>query len=180
MVKFLKFKSSYLKGVTLDKKCAGEVNELAVWRVLRGILKGLLALHRYHIYHFDLHSNNILINDNNVKIIDFDHSKTYFMLMEERKEKNSIFGINDFIAPEVACGGIYRPAAGMNGMYLCKHGKFSFDVRGNPELQLPAQYSPQLEGFLGEMLNMNYKDRPNAAQLMSKLTKICTDELKLW
>jgi len=175
-----------IKGVTLQKRCAEDTEEIVVWRVLRGILKGLSRLHKHHIFHLDLHSFNILIQDDNIKIIDFDHSKTYIMvLLQEQNKDQSIFGIPNFVAPEAACEQKYLPAsdiwaAGMNTLYLCTHGKVSFDERGDPEIQLPNKYSHHLELFIKDMLNKDYTKRPNAAQLISKLTKICENELGLW
>lgn len=73
-------------------KCENDIKN-----VVRSLLHSVKCLHENDIVHRDLKLDNIMINNGEVKIIDFGLSK----IIEEKEELTQLVGTPHYIAPEI-------------------------------------------------------------------------------
>ena len=74
---------------------------------LRDISRGISYIHDNGLYHHDLHSGNILLNNKFCYIADLGICKP----ANSTSNNKEIVGVLPYIAPEVLCGGLYTQAA---------------------------------------------------------------------
>ncbi|KAJ5068713.1 sterile20-like kinase isoform b-related [Anaeramoeba ignava] len=150
-------------------------SEYHIAAICYSILNVLDFLHGKNFIHFDIKSVNILITkEGKIKLGGF---------YEEKKENQPLFGSPYWISPEAIKGeeknekqdiwalGITifellegkPPLSGINPMRAL----FTIaEYDKPPSLKKPELYSPLLIDFLNKCLNIDYKSRPNAKQLL--------------
>lgn len=90
----------YISGDSLSDILSrqGTLSEIQTKNIIGQICDGLLFLHKHNIIHRDINPNNIIISDNNqVKIIDFDISRT---TKKNMANDTVILGTAGYAAPE--------------------------------------------------------------------------------
>jgi len=65
----------YIEGITLEffiDQNENELNSNVIWDIIKKLINGIHFIHSHHIAHRDIHSGNLMIdNDNNIKYVDF-------------------------------------------------------------------------------------------------------------
>lgn len=91
--------TEYVQGETIEEyiRKNGPADEKTVIRVVKAICSGLDVLHKNDIVHRDISANNIIINQNNIKLIDFGISRIY---KTEKGRDTQILGTQGYAAPE--------------------------------------------------------------------------------
>ncbi|CDW90784.1 likely protein kinase [Stylonychia lemnae] len=99
---FLEFMNAGCLTDIIEKGLWKEFNEFAIQYVAFEILKGLRYLHKKHIIHRDMKSDNIFLDkDGNLKIGDFGYAA---QLTQERRKRKSKMGTMCWMAPEIIKG----------------------------------------------------------------------------
>src|ERR1041384_1836906 len=76
-------------------------NWLTKLELLRDIISGLKGLHNSDLVHNDLHDGNILMNGSFAWISDLGLCKPISYYNSSSKNKNDVYGVLPYIAPEV-------------------------------------------------------------------------------
>jgi len=165
--------TEYIPGGTVRsniQKEKGEITWSARAKMAYDVAHALSHLHSKKMIHRDIKSDNLLISENwNVKLCDFGLSRT--VTEPKKKQRMTLCGTDDFMAPEVTLGMDYDSACDIfsYGMFLCE-----LILRENVEDVLPR--GPQT--FFGldveQFLKMVPPDAP--PEMVSVALKCCEYE----
>ena len=101
--------TAFVPGPSLDRAVAanGPLPELAVWRLLAGLVEALQAIHACGLVHRDLKPQNVLLAADGPRVIDFGISKS--LDGTAMTATGMIIGTPSFMAPEQANGELVGP-----------------------------------------------------------------------
>ena len=159
-------------------------------KILLHIAQGLRHIHNQNIIHQDLHSGNILCeNEDDVVISDLGISKSAM----ESTIDNKIYGIISYIAPEILRGkkctkasDIYSFSMIMWEFMTSRIPYDDFDNRNERIFKICDGYRPELEDYtapsgyiklMQECWNSDPIKRPNAHDIMQKLDDMLKHEV---
>ncbi|MBC7571782.1 MAG: protein kinase [Spirosoma sp.] len=104
---------NYFAGVSLRRFITGNSESLSQAHrmdLFSQLLDAMDGLHSRNVLHGDLHSSNVLVNeDKRIKLIDFDMA---FFWRDRAKNKVKFGGITDFIPPERLTDDVFHQSAG--------------------------------------------------------------------
>jgi serine/threonine protein kinase len=172
----------FYPGRTLSQRVErdGVLDEVSLLRILRGVLRGLRAVHKAKMVHRDIKPDNVYLDENQFPIlIDFGNARI------ESDAKTSADGYSEgYSAPELAPG-VASPKVDMYSLgatvYFCLFGKAPTDSRSrnigaflDPDLPaLQGKISEELMTFLRLSLSTNpdnrLKDVDEAFSLLKKV-----------
>jgi serine/threonine protein kinase len=165
--------TEYIPGGTVRsniQKDKGEISWATRAKMAYEVATGISFFHSKKMIHRDIKSDNLLISDNwNVKLCDFGLSRS--VSEPKKKQRMTLCGTDDFMAPEVTLGMDYDAACDIfsYGMFLCE-----LVLRENVEDVLPR--GPQ--NFFGldteQFVKMAPPDTPE--EMVSMVLKCCEYE----
>ena len=156
------------------------------------IAQGLRHIHNQNIIHQDLHSGNILCeNDDDVIISDLGISKSAMESTNDRK----VYGIISYMAPEILQGKKCTKASDIYSfsmiMWEFMTGRIpydDFDNRNELMIKICDGYRPELEDYtapnsyiklMQECWNSDPIKRPSADDISKKLSDILNHEVNI-
>src|SRR3984957_6186873 len=172
--------TAFVPGPSLARAVAvnGPLPELAVWRLLAGLVEALQAIHACGLVHRDLKPENVLLAADGPRVIDFGISKS--LDGTAMTATGMIIGTPSFMAPEQADGGMVGPesdvfslgcvlayaASGILPFGSGSHVPVLYRiVHKDPELDgVPPQLRAVIEGCLAKA--------PEARTALAELAKI--------
>jgi len=116
--------TEYIPGGTVRsniQKDKGDISWAARVKMANDVASAISFLHSRKMIHRDIKSENLLIQDNwNVKLCDFGLSRS--VSEPKKKQRMTLCGTDDFMAPEVTLGMDYDSACDIfsYGMFLCE------------------------------------------------------------
>jgi len=116
--------TEYIPGGTVRRnieKDKGQIPWATRIKMANDVASTISFLHSQKIIHRDIKSENLLISDNwNVKVCDFGLSRS--VAEPKKKQRMTLCGTDDFMAPEVTLGMDYDAACDIfsYGMFLCE------------------------------------------------------------
>jgi len=165
--------TEYIPGGTVRSninKDKGEISWATRAKMAYEVATALSFLHSKKMIHRDIKSENLLISENwNVKLCDFGLARS--VSEPKKKQRMTLCGTDDFMAPEVTLGMDYNAACDIfsYGMFLCE-----LVLREHVEDVLPR--GPQ--NFFGldteQFLNMTPEGTP--PEMVSMVLKCCEYE----
>ena len=139
------------------------------------LLSALDYIHQYKIGHRDIKLENILYNDNTIKIIDFGLSNQFL----DNKLLSTACGSPSYVSPEIIMGGYYD--ATLSDIWSCGivlfalvAGRLPFEANSESELyevilkgeySFPKHFSFDLCSILSKILVVNPKNRHEISKL---------------
>ena len=160
------------------------IKEELIYHIMKGICQGISAIHKKNLIHRDLKPENIFLTSNfNIKIGDFGIAKQLNSVNEFTKTQS---GTLLYMAPEIVKGEKYNNkvdiwALGCILYELCTLNYCFFDIsplkiiekikKGKFENINSKLYITDLQKLLDNLLNINYKKRPNIDDIIKIITK---------
>ena len=160
------------------------IKEELIYHIMKGICQGISAIHKKNLIHRDLKPENIFLTSNfNIKIGDFGIAKQLNSVNEFAKTQS---GTLLYMAPEIVKGEKYNNkvdiwALGCILYELCTLNYCFFDIsplkiiekikKGKFENINSKLYITDLQKLLDNLLNINYKKRPNIDDIIKIITK---------
>jgi len=157
-----------------------KMSENAIGQVVKQVLEGLNYIHKKHIIHRDIKSDNVLIGSHGeVKIADFGYAA---QLIKSARARQTVCGTPYWMAPEVIKGTSYTQnvdiwSLGVMMIELAESEPpyFEFDpiralfkitTEGLPPLKQQDKWSPEFRDFLAKCVTREAEKRPNADVLL--------------
>lgn len=116
--------TEYIPGGTVRsniQKDKGDISWATRAKMANDVASAIAFLHSKNMIHRDIKSDNLLISENwNVKLCDFGLSRS--VSEPKKKQRMTLCGTDDFMAPEVTLGMDYDSACDIfsYGMFLCE------------------------------------------------------------
>jgi len=156
-------------------------------KMANDVASAISFLHSKNIIHRDIKSENLLLAENgDVKLCDFGLSRN--VAEPKKKQRMTLCGTDDFMAPEVTLGMDYDAACDIfsYGMFLCElilREKIEDVLPRSPEtffcldtdkflLQVPAEVPPELVSLVLKCCDYEPTNRPDAKQVLSILAPL--------
>ncbi|GBL47894.1 Protein kinase [Candidozyma auris] len=173
----------YMEGGSLTEiieNNEGKLNEHQIATICKETLKGLRFLHRKHIIHRDIKSDNVLLDSKgNVKITDFGFCAK---LTDQRSKRATMVGTPYWMAPEVVKQREYDEKIDIWSLgimliemiegeppYLNEEplkALYLIATNGTPQLKNPGASSQKMRNFLSVCLCLNPSSRGNTDDLL--------------
>jgi len=176
----------------LDQFPKVTLNESQIALVCRETLKALVYLHKNHIIHRDIKSDNILLNQlGDIKIAEFGYSA---QLTQDKKKRCTVIGTPYWMAPELIRGSDYGEkvdiwSLGIMAIEMMEGDQpysefaplralFLITSKGIPPLKKESKFSPQILRFYKQCIDVNVDKRPSAKQLLQDpfLDQCCSNQ----
>ena len=156
----------YLPGGSLNKVVKEtRMNEGQIAGVCREVLQALDFLHKRHVIHRDIKSDNILLGDDGVvKLADFGCCA---QISSEQNKRTTRVGTPAWMAPEMATGKPYWPkvdvwSLGITAIEMVENtGRVPYLIatNGKPDIKERNKLSPIFQDFLDSCLETNVDKR---------------------
>lgn len=106
----------FLEGITLEKRLETNLSIDEASFIGNGIIEGMVAIHNSNIAHNDLHSKNIMLSNNFIKIIDPRYDESTFALLSSMNKEQLVKSDTRFLketlrdiiykTPEISMGSL--------------------------------------------------------------------------
>jgi serine/threonine protein kinase len=179
--------TEYIQGGTVRKfveKDKGDIPWATRVKMANDVASVIAFLHSRNIIHRDIKSENLLLTENgDVKLCDFGLSRN--VAEPKKKQRMTLCGTDDFMAPEITLGLDYDAACDIFsfGLFLCElilREKIEDVLPRGPEtcfsldkdkflLQVPADTPPELVSLVLKCCDYEPANRPDAKEVLSSL-----------
>jgi serine/threonine protein kinase len=179
--------TEYIPGGTVRSNIAkekGEISWAARIKMANDVASGIAFLHSKNIIHRDIKSENLLLAEGwDVKLCDFGLARS--VTEPKKKQRMTLCGTDDFMAPEVTLGLDYDSACDIFsfGLFLCElilREKIEDVLPRGPStnfgldtdkflLLVPADTPPELVALVLKCCDYEPANRPDAKQVVSSI-----------
>ena len=112
--------------IRYNKTHQTSINSVIRYKIIYGIAFTMKMLHSIHLFHRDLKTSHIFLNENYEPIISLCHTSKF--LISENEEQTPMIGTPMYIAPEVINGGFYDFKADVYSFAIIVLAMFTYKI----------------------------------------------------